>query len=63
MHDKKGALDSLARHLGLFLEKAETKKEEAAGPPGEEEMVERMAALPRATRDRLRAAIAGVLEP
>jgi phage terminase small subunit len=25
MHDKKGALDSLARHLGLFLEKAEAR--------------------------------------
>jgi phage terminase small subunit len=57
MHDKKGALDSLARHLGLFAEKAAAKEE----APAEEDMTERMAALPQETRERLRAAITEVL--
>lgn len=64
LHDKKAALDSLARHLGIFTERADAAALAAAATPRpgpSDELVERMASLPRETRDRLRKAIREVL--
>lgn len=62
MHDKKGALDSLARHLGLFDGRGEAGgRGEAEG--GDGELTDRMAQLTPAQRAAIRDAVNAIVEP
>lgn len=58
LHDKKGALDSMARLLGGFAEKHEP----ADKPPDARSLAERLAQLPRERRDAIRAALKAAVE-
>jgi len=61
MHDKKGALDSLARHLGLFDGRGEAGGKGDPRADGGDEMVDRMAALTSAQRQAIREAIEAIV--
>lgn len=62
LHDKKGALDSMARLLGGFAEKHEPADKQLGKPPDARSLAERLAQLPRERRDAIRAALKAAVE-